>query len=76
VKKPDNHETTKKVSISLKLTPEAVDAAKRATFWTPGATLSGLVEDAILREVDRLEKRRGEPFPRREVKLKTGRPMK
>lgn len=53
--------------------PEVLEAAKRAAFWTPGLTLSGLAEEALCREVARLEAERGEPFPDRRGELPRGR---
>lgn len=76
--KPDNSKprATKKVSITIRLDPEVLDHVKRAAYWTPGATLGGLVEDALRRELARLEKGRGEAFPKLGGKLRTGRPLK
>ncbi len=45
-------------------------------FWTPGATMAALIERALTIHLDRLEKKRGEPFPTRSRALKTGRPVK
>jgi len=38
--------------------------------------MAALVEDALERKVADLEKKRGEPFPKRSDELKTGRPIK
>ena len=46
----------------------ALSVAERvrdAAHWTPGLTVTGLVESAVLREVERLETARGEIFPPR-----------
>ena len=43
--------------------PEVLDRARRASYWTPGLTLSALVEDALRVELDRLEAERGDRFP-------------
>ena len=40
-----------------------MDRVKRAIRFTPGATLEGLVEEALRDAVDKLEKKRGKPFP-------------
>jgi hypothetical protein len=48
----------------------AVAARKRE-----GETMAGLAERAIRRELDRLERERGAPFPPAKGKLKTGRPV-
>lgn len=54
---------------------DLLERAKRVAFWTPGLTLSGLVEEAIRREVERREADRGEPFPDRTGDLPKGRPL-
>ena len=42
----------------------------------PGLTLADLAAQALADAVDRLEKKKGEPFPPRKGELKGGRPMK
>lgn len=76
MKKTDNSKPLKKVSVSVRLDPDLLDQAKRAAYWTPGATLGGVVEEALRRELARLEKSRGETFPKLVGKLRTGRPLK
>jgi hypothetical protein len=57
--------------------PDAlVEHARAAVFYTPGLNLSVLVEQALEAEIRRLERHRGEAFPRRTSPIKTGRPMK
>lgn len=55
--------------------PEVLERAKAAAYWTPGLTLSALTTEALVREVDRLEKERGEPFPARGGELPRGKPL-
>lgn len=43
---------------------------------TPGLTLADLAAQALTDAVDRLEKKKGAPFPPRKADLKGGRPMK
>ena len=50
--------------------------ARRYIYWTPGATLAALMEEALTSHLDRLEKKRGEPFAPRTGAIKTGRPIK
>jgi hypothetical protein len=54
----------KKLRVSTMVATEVVKAAGRAVYWTPGLTMSAFVESAMAREAERLEKERGEPFPR------------
>lgn len=66
----------KKVAVTVKLTSETVKKARSAAYWTPGTTMSSLIEDALVRELARLERSRGGPFPDKAVQLKSGRPVK
>lgn len=55
--------------------PDALmEHARSAVFYTPGLNLSVLVEQALEVEIRRLERQRGEGFPRRTAPIKTGRP--
>lgn len=54
---------------------ELLERAKAAAYWTPGLTLSGLVAEALRRELERLEAERGSPFPDRGGPLPPGRPL-
>ena len=71
-------ETAKKGKerLTVHLPADVADRAKNAVYWTPGLTLAGLAEAALLKAVERLEKERGGPFPPRAAELKGGRPMK
>jgi hypothetical protein len=53
-----------------------MDRAKNAVYWTPGLTLADLAAEALSGALEKLEKKRGEPFPARTSELKGGRPMK
>lgn len=67
-------EADNKERIQVYIDAGVVERAKRAVFWTPGLTLTALVEEALAREVDRREAERGEPFPERRGRLTPGRP--
>jgi hypothetical protein len=61
--------------VSLRIARELTEEARRRVYWSPGLTLSGLVEEALRRELARLERSLG-PIPtkpRRE--LRRGRPV-
>lgn len=49
-----------------------LDRARDAAFWTPGVSLSALIEQGLRTEVARLEAERGEPFPPRRGPLMRG----
>lgn len=61
---------------TLHLEDEVMDRARNIAYWTPGLSLSSLTEEAIRREVERLEKKHGGPYPERESELVGGRPLK
>lgn len=61
---------------TVNLPPELNEWARRAVVNTLGMTVSGLVERALIRELKRLEKERGEPFPATIEKPQRGRPAR
>jgi len=50
-----------------------MDNPRDVIYWLPDLTVSGLAERAILKEIARLERANGKPFPKRKGKAKTGR---
>ena len=68
-------ETTKE-RFTVNLPPELIERARNTVFWTPGLTLAGLAEDALLKALGRLEKVNGGPFKERNGQLKAGRPVR
>lgn len=66
---------SKKERLTVHISPELISRARNAVFWTPGLTLASLAEEAIAVAIDRMEEERGEPFPERAGKLRTGRPV-
>ncbi len=61
---------------TFQLPVELIERTRNAVYWTPGATMAGIMEAALVTHMDRLEKKRGEAFPERTGALKTGRPIK
>jgi hypothetical protein len=49
-----------------------LERARDAAFWTPGVSLSALIEHGLRAEIARLERERGEPFPPRRGPLTPG----
>lgn len=62
--------------VTFLLSSELVDRLRDAVYWTPGATLAGIVTESLGRTIDGMERARGEHFPRRKRPLKAGRPVK
>ena len=60
----------------FEINPQAAlqDRARAAAYYTPGETLSSLIEHALKREIERMELERGSKVPPL-GSLKTGRPM-
>ena len=65
----------KKRRITVQISEDIIDRIKNATYWTPGLTLSYLVETALEKEVNQMESYRGSSFEKRKAELKTGRPI-
>jgi hypothetical protein len=65
-----------KERVTFQLPVDVIEQARNAVFWTPGATMSALMEEALTAHLERLEKKRGEAFPARSGALRTGRPVK
>lgn len=62
--------------LTVKLDADTVEHLRDAVFWTPDATIAGLVERCIIETVERMEAERGSKFPTRERELPVGRPRK
>ena len=71
----EKKEKAKRERFTVNLNPELINWARRAVVFTPGQSLAGLVEDALTRELGRLEAERGEPFPSTTATPKKGRPV-
>lgn len=64
-----------KQRITVQISLDVIERTKNAVYWTPGLTLASLAEEAFSKAVDKLEKERKAPFPKRKEELKTGRPI-
>ena len=62
--------------VTIALSADLMERARNAVYWTPGATLAGLVEDAVALGLKGLEAENGGPFKARNSKLTPGRRMK
>jgi len=71
----ESQEDAKRKRFTVNMTPDLIEWARRAVVFTPGQSLCGLVEEALTRELQRLEKLRKEPFPHTTASPKKGRPI-
>ena len=67
-------EDDRRERLTVQLPKGLIERARNAAFWTAGLTLTALVEDALIRAIERLERQRGEPFEQRTSDLRAGRP--
>lgn len=77
---PKDARTEKRVRLTLVVPDDLAAEVRGAVMALAGPpehlTLAGLVENALRRELDRLQKKHGgDPFPRRRGKLRPGRPV-
>jgi len=63
-----------KSRLTVQIDGHVLDRLRNAVYWTPGLTMTGLVEHCISEAVKGLERRRGSEFPERSHPLKAGRP--
>ena len=66
----------KKKPLYVQIDPDLWERARNAAYWLPGMNLTLLTEDALAREITRLEKANKGPFPKRQKEPKAGRPPK
>ncbi len=69
-------EPVKKERVTVLLPADVAERARTACYWTPALTMAELVSTAIDAEIERMERKRGEPFQPRSGKIRTGRPQK
>ena len=64
-----------KSRLTINLSVDLIERVKNSVYWTPGLTMSSLSGMALIKAVDSLEKKNGEPFPHRKEELRPGRPV-
>ena len=62
--------------LTVKLSANLIDRLRNAVYWTPGATIAGVVEQCLTHSIDAMERKRGSQFPVREEDLRPGRPKR
>jgi hypothetical protein len=61
--------------LTVNLPTALIDRLRDVVYHSPGLTLASLSAAALTREIDRLEKERGNPFPSRRGPIRVGRPI-
>jgi hypothetical protein len=77
-KSPEPTPPVKKMATEKITTPFPVGLIERvrnAVYWEPDATLAGIIVRAVADVIDRMERERGEPYPPRKNRLRSGRPI-
>lgn len=64
-----------KKNFSVSITPAVLDKIRDIVYWTPGLTVSGLVETCFINVANAMEADRGSEFPARTGQLSMGRPV-
>jgi hypothetical protein len=65
----------KKQKVTLIMDADLVERLKNAVYWSPGLSLSGVLEEAAEKMISQLEKKNGKPFQERNGELKKGRKL-
>jgi hypothetical protein len=66
-----------KERVTFQLPVALIERAPDVVFFSPGLTMASFMEEALVAQLKRAEKKRGGPFPSRAgATLKTGRPVK
>jgi hypothetical protein len=66
-----------KERVTFQLPVGLIEKARDVVFFSPGLTMASFMEDALVAQLKRAEKKRGEPFPSRAgAALRSGRPVK
>jgi hypothetical protein len=75
---PTNAQSDKgpKERVTFKLDVSLIERIRDVVYWTPGATMARLIEDALTDHLEKLERERGSSFPKRSGAVRTGRPIK
>jgi len=68
--------TVERSRLTVKISTEVIERARDLAYWDPEWTMAGLVEHGLETELNRFDRKRGEPYPPRQGELKRGRPIR
>ncbi len=79
-KSPGKNETSQEERgrgpLTVSIRKNLLEKARDVVYWSHGLTLAGLIENALTAELEKIEKKRGEPFQTRKGEISPGRPIK
>lgn len=61
-----------RTNITISISKRLQNYMRNAAYWTPGTSMSSLVEEAVTVHIQMLEAKRGKKFVKRKVNLKPG----
>ncbi len=61
-----------KSHITVAVAAEVVERLRNAAYWTPGLTITSVLEECVAIAVDELERKNGGPYEKRNGPLKNG----
>lgn len=70
---PSTPASAPKRAVTVRLSGALLDRLQAAVYWTPGATLTGILEDGVEQALGAMEKANGGPFKTPAGPIKTGR---
>ena len=62
-----------KLNVTIFMEQALIDKIRDIVYWTPGGKISDVMSDACWEHIKRIERKRGEPFPKRKAEVKRGR---
>jgi hypothetical protein len=66
-----------KERVTFQLPVALIEKARDVVFFSPGLTMARLMAEALITQIEKVERRHGKPFPSRAgAALRTGRPVK
>jgi hypothetical protein len=73
--KPEKALAKEKARMTVQISQDTIERVKNAVYWER-LTVAQFVEEALEASLSKLEKRRGESYPKRKAELKPGRPLR
>lgn len=65
-----------KKNVTISIDEKTINTLRNIVYWTPGLTMSELIDDACTLHIQKLILLKGKDFEPREKNLKSGRPSR